>query len=310
MKNTFKLLTENFTMVWKIMLYKVIVFVCMFGLSVAVSLPIIKELTDNGFFTMLSTTVQNMFFNVNFPYIINSLSAVLLQFWNIVTSANLSIMSVSLFSAIIIAYYYVDGLCVLPITDCIYGYMSSMVNYGFTNSYISNFGKSCKYQLVKLLFAFLADLIIISLTILIYLGMQNVIVALAPVIAIFFMIIAFSVKITIFAGWNTAIIVQDKNIFSCLKMSLQLSIKHFVSVFTNSVVMVIIIMFLNVFAVIFTLGAALFFTIPLSLLLLVIFNNVLYYEGMGMRYYSDINKIEIPKKLEEQDKYFKAKYII
>ena len=67
---------------------------------------------------------------------------------------------------------------------------------------------------------------------------------------------------------------------------------------------------LNIFALNFTAGVGLLFTLPLTTLLIAITGDVAYFEALGMRYYIDSEHIITPKKLEERDKFCKLVDII
>ena len=87
-------------------------------------------------------------------------------------------------------------------------------------------------------------------------------------------------------------------------------LKKFFRALSNYLVLVIVGLIINVFALTFTAGVALFVTLPLSTLIFVLADQVMYYEAMGMRFYVDGDHIISPKKLEQQDKIAKVKYII
>ena len=105
-------------------------------------------------------------------------------------------------------------------------------------------------------------------------------------------------------------VVNNCGIIEALKRNFKAIQKKWLSIFSNTLIMVILLFFLNMFAVFFTFGITLLITVPITILTTIIFKNVVYYECTGMRYYCDSNTIIMPKKLEEQDNIKRVKDII
>lgn len=307
-KNTCKLLINNFSSVWKILLYKIIVFICVMGLTTIVSLPIINALISQGFFAFLQENLGTMFLNFNFNSLIEVIILIAKKFYEIIVGANLLplFLSVGIVSATL--YYFVDGLCTLAVTDDVRSYMSTTLKLGFMNCYVANFGKSVKYGLVKLITLYVWNLIIVFGAVGLYYLLAKTIIA--PLICIVYILLMISLKVTITAGWETSMAVNNYGVFTAIKKGTSAIFKKFFSIFSNSLVISVLLFILNMFAVFFTFGVALVIILPMSLLTIIIFKNVVYYECLGMRYYSDGQNIVMPKKLEEQDKFSKVKDII
>ena len=309
-KSTFKLLLNNFSMVWKILLYKLIVFVCVLGLTTVVSLPIINQLINQDFFVYVQENISNIFLNFNLNNLIDIAVAVIQNFWKIVTDANLIPLTIIVGVLAVIAYYFISGLYRLAVVDDVHAFMSSNLKLGFMNCYISNFGKSIKLQLIKLPTEFLLDAIIIFSAGFMYYGLAQVALAIAPLLTMIYVLVMFSLKITLIAGVETALIANNVGFIKAIKNNFKAIKRKFITIFSNTLMLLTIILFLNMFALFFTFGATLILTLPISSLLLVIFKNVVYYECTGMRYYNDSDTIMMPKKLEEQDKFSRVKDII
>lgn len=309
-KSTFKLLLNNFSMVWKILLYKLIVFICVLGLTTVVSLPIINQLINQDFFGYVQTNMSNIFLNFNLNNLVDIGVGIVQNFWQIVTDANLIPLCIILGILAIVGYYFISGLYRLAVVDDMHEYMSSNLKLGFMNCYISNFGKSIKLQLIKLPTEFLLDVIFIASAVLIYYGLSKIALAIAPVVTMIYLLIIFTLKITLIAGIETSLIANNVGFIKAIKNNFKAIKRKFVSIFSNTLMLLTIILFLNMFALFFTFGATLIVTLPISSLLLIIFKNVVYYECTGMRYYNDNDTIMMPKKLEEQDKFSRVKDII
>lgn len=194
-KNTIKLLINNFSLVWKILLYKIIVFMCVLGLTIIVSLPIISALIRENFFVDLQSALQGLFFNVNLGSIFVTVSDTVVKFWTILSDANLITLTTVVGIILIIVYYFVNGLYHLAVVENVHGYMGSMIKYGFMNAYISNFGKSINLQLSQIVIGLLLDVSILIGGVLIYVGMMSTVASIiAPLVVIIYFIVLASLK--------------------------------------------------------------------------------------------------------------------
>ncbi len=307
-KNTFKLLINNFSAVWKILLYKIIVFICVMGLTTVVSLPIINALINQGFFGFFQDNLSKMFLNFNLNNLVEILILIAKKFYQIIVDANLVGLFFSVGIVSVTIYYFVDGLCSLAVTDDVRSYMSTNLKLGFMNCYVANFGKSCRYGLVKLITVYIWDLAMVFGALGLYYLLRHSFIA--PLVCMLYILLMFALKTTLTAGWEVSMTVNNYGVFTAIKNGTKAICRKFLTIFSNSLVIAVLLMVLNMFAVFFTFGVALILFVPMSILTIIIFKNVVYYECLGMRYYCDNQTIVMPKKLEEQDKFSKVKDII
>ena len=105
-------------------------------------------------------------------------------------------------------------------------------------------------------------------------------------------------------------VVFNCGVFRALKAGFVISIRKFWSTFSNSIVLVLFILVINVCAGLATLGVGLLLTIPVSCVLYSMFGMVVLYDAQGMRYYVDSYNVVIPKKKYSSDKVKEVKYMI
>ncbi len=306
-----RLLFSNFSNVWKILLYKIFIMLCAIGLTTVISWHIISTLINEGFFVEVASTFETLLFNFNFEIIINSISSLVNNLIAILAGANLEIEAiVHLFLGIVI-FYFLNGLFQLAITRHLTGYMSSLTGFGVFNSYISWFGKSLSYQLTRILISLPLDLIIAISAYYIMLGVLQLAGAFVAIfVTLCFVVLTGSLKYTVYCCWSTSIVVNNLNPFSAFKKNLKIVFKRFLRTWSSAIVLTLALILLNAFAISLTAGVGLIVILPMSTLILSIFNNVIYYTAMGMRFYVDNDTIITPKKLEEQDKFCRVKNII
>ena len=309
-KNTVKILLNNFSSVWKILLYKIITIICIMGLTTVICLPIINQLLNQNFFGFMQDNISNLFLNFNLNSFVEILMLILNKFYEIISNANLLPLAISVGACALVVYYFVDSLLILPVVEDTRSFMSNNYKLGFMNCYIANFGKSAKYSLVKLGTVFIWDLLIIAGSVGIYYALSKTVLVIAPLVTIVFALLMYCLKTTLLVGVETAIVVHNCGIFEAVKRSFKATSKKFLTIFSASLMISIILLLLNMFGIFFTFGVTNLILLPLSLLTMLIFKNVVYFECTGMRYYVDSDTIMMPKKLEEQDKFSKVKDII
>ena len=283
---------------------------CCFGLTSVVCLPIIRQLIDNNFYTFLQNNLSNIALSFNLNVIIDTFILIFDEFVSIVVNAGLTTLAIIAMIVAICLYYFVDSLSHLAVVDDLRSYMSNNLRIGFMNCYISNFGKSIKLSLSKLITILPLDIGIIVATVAIYSALVKTSLVIAPIIAMLFLIIMSCARICAFIGVESSMVVNDCSIIHALKKNFRILSKKYLSIFGNALFIFILLLLLNMFALVFTFGVALLVSIPFSVLMMSTLKNVVFYECTGMRYYTDQTTVVIPKKLEEQDKFSKVKNII
>ena len=280
-----KLLTSNFSLVWKQLAYTIIRLAIIFGLVVLVSNPIVKLMIENGFadkFTHLFQTIYTDFGNF-----FVELRQVIFAFLNLISENISSIwFSVVLFFFVIL---FVNSLLTsageFALTFCANSSYTSLTKTGYCHSIITNFGKMSKYALVK----FVLDIpftIFKLLYIAIYCAaLNNFILA---IVGITIMIILYTATYALQIAMHNSVAIEmishGTNPFKAIFKTYK-TIKGFLRVFSNAIIVVLTIVFANLIIGIFTLGAGLLLTIPAAMVLVVTFELVSYYGCVGQRYY-------------------------
>ena len=264
-KNTVKILLNNFSSVWKILLYKIITIICIMGLTTVICLPIINQLLNQNFFGFMQDNISNLFLNFNLNSFVEILMLILNKLYEIISNANLLPLAISVGACALVIYYFVDNLLVLPVVDDTRSFMSNNYKLGFMNCYIANFGKSAKYALVKLGTVFIWDLLIIAGSVGIYYALSKTVLVIAPLVTIVFALLMYCLKITLLVGVETAIAVHNCGVFEAVKRSFKATSKKFLTIFSTCLIISIMLLLLNMFGVFFTFGVTNLILLPLSL---------------------------------------------
>lgn len=309
-KDTLKLSFANSTNIWKLLLYRFLCLLCVLGLTTVIAWPIINILIKENFFVNLQSSFESMLFSLNFEKLFLTITDVVKNFANIISANGLVVQSILCGVFVLILTSFLEGYAKVAIHQSVYGYMSSLTKYGFTNGYVLNFGKATLLNLAKLIISF-------PINILIWVGAYYLASTLYSSIGVFAIVLTFlllivivALKNTFFAGWVPALIVHGETVFKSLKIGFMAVIRKFIKTFSSFLILTVGVFILNIFALSFTAGVGLLITLPLTTLVTIILGEVMYFEALGMRYYVDSEHIICPKKLEERDSFSKVKDII
>lgn len=310
LKNIFKLSFTNFKEIWKILVYRVIYFMFVLGLTTVASWNIIETLIKENFFVNLQENFKSLAFSLDFSKVFVAINATFKDFANIVSANGLVVQTIVCVVLVVLlcSFFEVHGKAALHTN--INGYMNSMVQYGFANSYVSSFGRSCLHWLVYIITE-------LPITLAMYVGaylfastLSTSIGAWSVLLGIALLVVGLSIKNVIFGGWLPAIVVNQKRIVKSMADGIKALCKSFVKVLFCYVLFVSLGITLTMFSLTFTVGIGLLLVLPLWTVEEAIVAQVSYYEAYGMRYYVDSNEVITPKRLEQQDKFANVKDII
>lgn len=307
--NSMKIAIANFSLFWKILLYKLIAG----ALSVLFVLPIFSTLRSvfsaSGFFTQ----IKNMF-TTN---IFKSFLSLLGQIYNLFETFFDGILTLAKNNVFVFVYFLIVLLIVIPFllklsdvpaSESVYSYMSSLNKNSFTINFVSMLDKSLGYSILRTLME-------IPFWIILIFGCYKIaglgfyseaLVYLSPLLMFVFIVLMFDFNITIFNGFAPSIVVFNKCAGKSLKKGIKSVSRNFSSTFSSfAVTMTVMLAICYLFGI-----YALIAIVPLMALINAVFGQVLFFESQGMDYYISLENIITPRKLETADKIKKVKNII
>lgn len=313
-KNSIKLLFSNFNIVWKVLLYVLVMTLIVFGLAYATALPVFNVLVNNGFIESVTSLYESFINNLNGVELFRGIGELSILFINTIIS-NLHTIGIYIGLFIFVILFlgrFLLGLTHLTVSEVLYASMSSNMKVGFLYTLFTNFRKVVLLELTKFIITFPIDLFIGYVIIMCFklFAVKGIVAFLTPFIIILVAVVLLSLRITVFSGWVPMIAVKNNNIFGALIKSFKLQERRFFKILGNSVGLILTIIVGNLFVALFTLGVGLVLTIPLTLVLLDCFQMVSYYGCYGMRYYVDNSTIVEPRKMNETDTVKSTKYVI
>lgn len=288
-RNAIKLLISKFGLVWVLLLYIVMVGVVVFGLSITFILSVRNDFIAAGIGNMV-TQLFSLFINGA------AFSEIGLQFSNIIEavktlflSSPQTIINTTLIAVIVILVFrFIFGWYELPLICVIESNMSSGARISFTGCMIGNLGKSVKFVLVKMIFTVLYDALIFFIVYqLLGLFKISVMIMFAPFIIMLFILTTTAFRYSLISMWAPRVGVEKGKIFASFGYSVKMCFKNFGSVYSSFLVLWTLLIAFNFIVGLFTFGAGLLLSIPISLLLLNNMNMTIYYGKNGKRYYVD-----------------------
>lgn len=313
-KNTLKILLSNFDIVWKTILYYLLVGLITVGLGYLCINPIYILLKNSGFVDSVISIYSDFITHLNLTELFLNINELIIRLASILKH-NLSrvwINFAGLGFVVLFVKSYLSNLTTLASANSLHYYMGSMNKHGFYLSFSETLAKNLKAQLVFFLINLPVKIIYFVLFVL-CLQMFKISFAmslLAIVIILVGFVLLFAFKYTLFASFIPTIIVLDFGIFKALKTSVKNTFRIFPKIFSGAILVVITIAISNFVIGICTFMVGLILTIPMSYLLYATFGMVTVYESQGMRYYVDVYNVITPKKKENSDKLKSMKYIV
>ena len=313
-KNSMKLLFSNFNIVWKVLLYVIVMFLIVFGLAYATALPVFNVLVNSGFVESVKSLFETFINNLNGVDLFRGIGELSIHFVDTIFANfhSIGIYIILFIFEIFVFGRFLMGLTHLTISEMLYSSMSSNLKVGFLYTLFTNFRKIILLELSKFIITFPLDMLIGYVIIMCFklFAIKGIVAFLTPFIIVLVSVVLISFRVALFSCWVPMIAVKNGNIFVSLVKSFKLQQRRFFKILGNSVGLVLTILIINVFATLFTLGVGVILTIPLSYVWLDTFQMVSYYGSYGMRYYVDSSTIIEPRKMNETDTVKSAKYVI
>lgn len=285
-KNTMKLFTSNFTLVWKQLVY---LFFCLLLFSLCASTlisPIVDLLVENGIIDDLKSLFDTFYSTPRELALIFSDTCK-----HILTAIfdNFSKIYLSFFGTLILGLllpYVLVQMSVYNISSILYQKFTMNMNVNYTQNMFHTLKQSIKYAFAKIIFnlPFWA-LVIILLEIYLMISKTILSAIIGLMVLSTIMIIINSIKISLFSYFTAHMVENNSDPFVSFGKSLYKVFKNFWKIVSQSIIIMLTIIVANGFIALFTFFAGLIVTIPATFILIAIYNLVTYFNIKGERYY-------------------------
>jgi len=313
-KNTFKLLLSNFSLTYKVLIYKLIVLLLALALAGTIGMPFLMYLGDTGFFAYVVEQLVLMFQNINLGNVFIGVKNIFITIINLFSTldTNLLINAILSIAIFVLVYGLIGNFTELASIDCLNGNLSSKTRLSFFKSTVSKMFKSLLMTIIKFVISLLY---LIAVFVVFYYGFtlfdtaSDITKILIPAGMFLSFVLFTGIHLTLITGFAPSIIVNDEGVFNGLIIGFKAIKKKFFKVLSTSIMIVLILTILNLIVAVFSFFAGIIFTLPISYVVICLFKIVAFYESNGMRYYVG-DTIRTPLKKGEQDKINKLKYIV
>lgn len=316
-RNAIHITIDNFSSVFKLLLYSVLtgaVFMSLtyliirLGLDGIISGSPTKTVTEllkgffNAIFTGDSAWIQETFHN--------SFSEAFAEFKELIHDSTGAI--VGTFFGVAVIYLlsrFVNGLGRFAVAGTMNDRMGTFSRTRFSSSYFKNIAKGALYEVIYVPLIFLYDVIMVLVcwfaffevpALLSISGFISVLLSLALTVTAIACLEA--LKMTLISAWIPGILADEKKVSLAFRDSLRAK-KHFGRRFASFLVAVYLIIVVNVLFALCTFGSALLVTLPLSFVFLLALQFVQYYEDNSKKYFISSRTItggeEKPNGLDE-----------
>ncbi len=308
-KNSLKLFVANFSVFWKLLLYKIVAI----GVCALLLIPTysawVDALSSVHFGQLLTDFAANtVFINAasflkNLFYVFNAFTDSL----SVLFSANAFAL---IYSAVVVLFVlpFLFGLASVPAGENLYSYMASLNRSSFMANFVSKLKTSALYSILrtliwfpfKVIFAVGVYYILYSAT------LEGIIIVFSPILMVVFIVGMLSLMTTLFSGLMPATVVFNILPTKAFKKSFKAVYRVFPRVLSS----LLVIFFLGVMLLFMMTAYSLIVLVPLTVVAVIMLEMVMFFESQGMRYYVDLDTIVAPRKLEHRDKFKKVKDII
>lgn len=308
-KHTFHVFVDNFSVIYKQLIYRLVIMAISSSITIAVIYPFIMDLMNSPELKFLidhTLDYLSKLLNGNvgeLGELTEKIKTAYDAFLHLLqTKFTQFVLSCLLILLIHVVSKWFEGLGNFATACVINDKMALRAESPFFITLIRNLKDAAIYNAIYVPLSILYDLFVtIVMFFLLFFLLNNVLYMFISVF-LFVLIIVFSIviKMTFTTDWLPAIIRGKKGQAGSMLYTFTRTGKNTLSVMSNFTVLVVVIFGLNVAAVLTTFGVGLLLTIPSSYVILICFEFVNYYDREGLKYFIDKNTIISESKEHKQ----------
>lgn len=303
-KHAFHVFVDNFATTYKLLVYRLIIIAVTAGLGCAVVIPTLNNILGTAQYEQLSTTFSELWADVialNTDKLHDGLQAVLeavRSFRHLIEEKAWLVAVAGICLAIVyLIYKFLVGVGDYVTGALVNDRMAMHAKSYFTVTLFKNLKQSLLYSVIYAPIAFAYDILCVTLMwAIVFVGLSFV-PALIKIflVAVLFMVFS-AVKFTFTSDWLPSLIHAKTTHRNAIAYTFSRRGKNTGSVFSNALVLKLIIIALNVASALFTFGAGLLLTMPATALIQICFWFVNYFDCNKLKYFVDDYTVIGPKK--------------
>ena len=309
-KHTFHVFVDNFSIVYKHLLYGLIVTAIGVGLFCAVIVPAMNNIMGTVQYATLRECINKLWVSIS-NLETETLHEDLLAFRSSVKEfvkmfgaekESLFALCAVLLTVAYLIYRFLMGIGNYTTGALISDRMTLQAKSPFIGTMIKNLGRACLYNVIFVPVTFIYDVFTIVIMWALFFKWLHFLPILVRIFLFATVLIALvALKLAFTVNWLPSLIQgkesNRKAFLRTFKKSVsKKTIKDFGYTYSTFLVMTLIILALNVSALVFTFGAGLLITVPASFIMLISFEFVTYYNSNGLKFFIGSGSVVGPKK--------------
>ena len=306
-KHSLNVFIDNFSVTYKHLLYRFIIAVIEVVVCIAIITPFVKGLTGSADFNNLVHGIKDFLKNlvngesIKLAETAKQIESAFISVRNLITDnrANITWGVVAIYAVHFVSKF-LSTLGNFATDAVINDKMALRANSPFFITLIRNLKEACIYAICYVPLSLVYDAICVWLLYLIVFELFSVLPVMFLPLQLFVfvtaIVIAIAFKLVFTTDWLPAIIRGKMKPLKAFTYTFNRRGKKTMNVFSNFLVLVLIIFAINVIGIIFTFGAGALLTVPSSYMILLCFEFVNYYDREELKYFIDRNTIIKPEK--------------
>ncbi len=306
-KHSLNVFIDNFSLTYKHLLYRLIISIIALGAYIAIIMPFINELTGSPDFNNLVNGLKDFLKNLvtgeslQLAETAKQIQRAFTAIKNLIAEnrANIIWGLVGMYAVHFVAQFF-TALGNYATAAVINDKMALRANSPFMVTLTLNLKEACLYSICYVPLSLLYDALLVGILYLLVFSMFSALPPMFLPLQLFVFVTAFIValafKLVFTADWLPALIRGKMKPLEAFKYTFNRRGKQTFIVFSNFVVLVLLIFAVNVIGILFTFGAGGLLTIPSSYLILLCFEFVNYYDREELKYFIDKHTLIKPEK--------------
>lgn len=304
-KHAFHVFVDNFSTTYKLLVYRLIVLAITVGLSCAVLVPAIDCISDTVQYTDLQSSISALWADIialntaDLQVRAQALKEASAAFRHLLSDKSWLVATVIVCMCVV---YVIDRFLVgvgnYVTGALVHDKMVMQTNSSFTFTLFKNIRQATLYAVIYAPLAFLYDAVCLTIMwTVIMIGLKGLPFTLLKIFVIAVLFLIFSaVKFAFTTDWLPALIDAKMKQRKAICYTFARKGKKTLEVISNSLVLKVTVIALNIAAGVFTFGAGLLLTLPASCLILTAYCFVNYFDRNKQKYFVDEYTVIGPKK--------------
>ena len=301
--NAFKIAVNNYALVFKNLVYKVIVFL-LFTVVVSLILKVrIKPVYEQ--FQPVLAELKKIFLSLADGTLSAQTVSLKSAFVAFVEYLSENVGSIVLTVAIVVIALYLfrflSGVSDAVLTILVNDYMSSLSRMRYLSILAENLKRILVYQLIDALISLVWDALIGAVGYFLFLGILNLVPRASVFVTGTLFVFAFAVKQTCMSQIMANILIAGDKPAAAIGKGLRLGKQNFFRMLSTYFTTSVLLLYLGITVSLFTAGIGNLIFLPFASLFIVCLKQVDYFVNNKKKYFIDYDTIIVPKELREND---------